>query len=138
MRLHELLQLPSTVLTVVDRLEEPSPKSFSEITGIDPIAFVLSAEAFVLTRIADDELRNVRLKKIVQPARQGPFLEGQVHPAWDGANERDERRWLGLGHGFHDHLAARLLTTKLVVALWASAPTYMSSAIGVLLGVGGS
>ena len=63
---------------MVDREEKPAPEKVGQLACIDAVTLVARFEQRILPRIADHDLRAMRLHKIVQSGRASSFFKG--HP----------------------------------------------------------
>ena len=92
----KFFQGPYAVFSVIDRGEKPGPEKVGQLACIDAVTLVARFEQRILPRIADHDLRAMRLHKIVQSGRASSFFKGHLHTAPKSVEKRQNRGCLGL------------------------------------------
>ena len=92
----QFFQRAQALLSVINRAEQIGAQQLGQLPRIDPIVSAPFLQQGVAARVADHDVRDVRLEQVIQPSRPGAFFKCDMQVPAQSLDELQNRAGLGL------------------------------------------
>ena len=91
-----------------DGAEKIRTQQFGKFSRIDAVVLASDLQQSILSRVADQYLRDMGLEQGVQPRRAGTFFKGHMQTATQAADKLENRFRFRFEDSLHDQLPVRI------------------------------